>query len=486
MTMTKAPAASTAATSPEARAFLNLAREIQQHLAVLSRNSYLHDLTNEVFEEPLKKVQAALESAVNTEGGFRLESMGQEFYVNGMRLRMEIRSLQTYKYLWEEFNKRELGGFQFEGVPTTATLSGLLTALARVRSASMGGLEEVNQTLAQQGITDIQALPVREAEDSTEDLERPDRRQRAIKAYQQALDFIRESISNLDSPAQLNLRQAKRTVQRLVDLSFEEGEGFSLAGMASIKDHDNYTFNHMVNVSVLAIAFGQRLGLKRQDLAQLGLCALYHDMGKLHIPLEVLNKKGSLTEEEWAVMGNHTVYAARTLFPLIADDPGTLYRILTALQHHLGFDNSGYPKLKFLIRQGLFTRIVSITDAFDAMTTKRIYQRQFLPSEALAIIQKAAGGRYDPLLVKAFINCMGIFPIGSTVLVTTGELGVVVESNPDPDRSHQPKVKIVTDTNRKIIDPQLVDLGHASQANRAIVKCVDPEAFGINAAHYVV
>ena len=114
MTTTKAPAASTATTSPEARAFLNLAREIQQHLAVLIRNSYLHDLTNEVFEEPLKKTQAALKSAVNTEGSFRLERMGQEFYVNGMRLRMEIRSLQTYKYLWEELNKRELGGFEFQ------------------------------------------------------------------------------------------------------------------------------------------------------------------------------------------------------------------------------------------------------------------------------------------------------------------------------------------------------------------------------------
>ena len=107
-------------------------------------------------------------------------------------------------------------------MPTTATLSGLLTALARVRSASMGGLEEVNQTLTQQGITDIQALPVRKAKDSTEDLERPDRRQRAIQAYQQALDFIRESISNLDSPAQLNLRQAKRTVQRMVESTLQQ------------------------------------------------------------------------------------------------------------------------------------------------------------------------------------------------------------------------------------------------------------------------
>jgi HD-GYP domain-containing protein (c-di-GMP phosphodiesterase class II) len=484
--MAKNPSAgSSAATSPEARAFLALAREILQQFAVLIRNSYLHDLTNEVFAEPLKKAQAALDRVVQAEGSFRLERVGQEFYANNMRMRMEIRSLQTYKYLWEELNKRELGGFHFEAAPTTASLSGLLTALARVRSAKMGDIQEINQTLAQQGITNIKALPPRnETEEPSQD--RPDRRQRAIDAYQQALDFIRESISNLDSPAQLNLRQAKRTVQKLVDLSFEEGDGFSLAGMASIKDHDNYTFNHMVNVSVLAIAFGQRLGLKRQDLAQLGLCALYHDMGKLHIPLEVLNKKGSLTEEEWAVMGNHTVYAARTLFPLIADDPGTLYRILTALQHHLGCDGTGYPKLKLRKKQGLFTRITSITDTFDAMTTKRIYQRQFLPSEALAAIQKSSGKRYDPLLVKAFINCMGVFPIGSTVLVTTGELGVVVESNPDPERSHRPKIKVVTDTQRNLTEPQLVDLSHPNQASRAIVKCVDPEAFGINAAHYAI
>ncbi len=474
------------ATTPEARALLAVSRDVLQQFAVLIRNSYLHDLTNEVFAEPLKKVEAALGGIVKTEGSFRLERVGQEFYANGMRIRMEIRSLQTYKYLWEEFNKRELGGFLFEGTPNAKMLSGVLTALASVRSASMGGVEEINQTLTQQGVSNIEALPPRAAEDSAPNNEQPDRRQRAIQAYQQALDFIRESISNLDSPAQLNLRQAKRTVQKLVDLSFEEGEGFSLAGMASIKDHDNYTFNHMVNVSVLSIAFGQRLGLKRQDLAQLGLCALYHDMGKLHIPLEVLHKKGSLSEEEWAVMGNHTVYAARTLFPLIADDPGTLHRILTALQHHIGYNGKGYPELKLRTRQGLFTRIVSITDTFDAMTTKRIYQRQFLPSEALAILQKGGGTRYDPLLVKAFINCMGVFPIGSTVLVTTGELGVVVESNPDPDRAHQPKVKVVTDAKRSLIEPQLVDLSHPNQANRAIVKCVDPEVFGINSAHYVV
>lgn len=477
----------TATSSPEARAFLTQAREVLQQLAVLIRNSYLHDLTNEVFVEPLEKTEAALKEILATEGGFRLERSGQEFYANTMRMRMEIRHLHSYKYVWEELAKRNLGGISVDTAPTAASISALLTALARVRTPNENNHETVNISLGELGATEIVVLPPRpEEEDKLDEQQVLDRRQRAIQAYQQALDFIRESMASFDSPAQINVRQAKRTVQRLVDMSYEEGDGFSLAGMASIKGHDDYTFNHMVNVCILAIAFGQRLGLRKQDLASLGLCALYHDMGKLHIPLEVLNKQESLTEEEWAVMGNHTVYAARTLFPLIEQDYGTLGRIYTAMQHHLGTDGKGYPDMRIRRRQTLYARITAIADTFDAMTTRRIYQKKFLPDEAMAVLQKQSGKRYDPLLVKAFINCMGIFPIGSTVLLTTGELAIVVESNPDPERVDQPKIKVVTDTHKNLQDAVLVDLSQPDQAHRGVVKCVDPEVHGINAAHYTV
>jgi HD-GYP domain-containing protein (c-di-GMP phosphodiesterase class II) len=470
----------TVTSSPEAREFLNLAREALQQLAVLIRNSYLHDLSNEVFVEPLEKAESALARIIAVEGSFRLERSSQEFYANTMRMRMEIRSLHAYKYVWGELEKRNLGGLHFHAAPSTATLSGFLTVLAGARSGDEGSHQSINDALAERNIKQIEALAPRPDEEEALDEESVfDRRQRAVQSYQQALDFIQESMINLDSPAQINMRHAKRVVQRLVDLSYEEGDGFSVAGMASIKGHDNYTFNHMVNVCILAIAFGQRLGLKRQDLAQLGLCALYHDMGKLHIPLEVLNKQGSLTEEEWAVMGNHTVYAARELFPLIEQDFGTLNRIFTALQHHHGKDGKGYPDLKI-------RRITAIADTFDAMTTRRVYQKQFLPDEAMAVLTKASGKRYDPVLVKAFINCMGIFPVGSTILLTSGELAVVVESNPDPERVHQPRVKVITDAEKRIKETVLVDLSQSDQADRVIVKCVEPELYGINSAHYAI
>ena len=485
--MTSGTDTTSTTSSPENRAFLTLAREALQQLAVLIRNSYLHDLTNEVFVEPLDKAEAALREIVATERGFRLERSGQEFYANTVRMRMEIRHLHSYKYVWEELAKRNLGGISVDRPPKAASISAFLTALARVRTPSEHAHDVVNKSLDELGVTEIRVLPPRpEEEDKLDEEQVLDRRQRAIQAYQQALDFIRESMANFDSPAQINVRQAKRTVQRLVDMSYEEGDGFSLAGMASVKGHDDYTFNHMVNVCILAIAFGQRLGLRKQDLALLGLCALYHDMGKLHIPLEVLNKEGPLTEEEWALMGNHTVYAARTLFPLIEQDYGTLGRIYTAMQHHLGTDGKGYPNMRIRRSQTLYARITAIADTFDAMTTRRIYQKKFLPDEAMAVLQKASGQRYDPLLVKAFINCMGIFPIGSTVLLTTGELAVVVESNPDPERVDQPKIKVVTDANKIVQDAVLVDLSQPDQSHRGVVKCVDPEVYDINAAHYTI
>lgn len=498
MSTTVAAATNTAPTALDSRVFLEQSRDALQQLAVLIRNSFLHDLSNQVFEEPLAKLEQILTRLLHAEGRFRLERSGEELFANGVRLRMEIRTLHAYKYVLNELQKRDVGGIAFESNINVNALSGLLEVLSRHRGTDVdaadvddGGATHVlsllNGELSEQGIVGLKFLELREETPVPDDDARaPDRRDRAVNAYQQALDFIRDSMMSVDSPAQVNLRKAKRTVQKLVDLSYEEGGGFSLAGMASIKQHDDYTFNHMVNVCVLAIAFGQRLGLRRHDLAQLGLCALYHDMGKLHIPLDVLNNHTGLSEKEWAVMGNHTVFAARTLFPLIEVDRTTVNRILTALQHHLRYDGTGYPRLRIRTTQSLYARITAIVDTFDAMTTKRIYQRQYLPDEAIALMHRFAGERYDPLLVKAFVNCMGIYPIGSTVALSTGELAVVIESNPDPDRIHQPKVRIVTDNTRQTVPALVADLSHPEHHGRAIRHCVDPEAYGINSSHYVL
>jgi len=471
------------AASSEARAFLSQAREVIRQLAVLVRNAALHDPSNQVFHEPMDRLRATLEAILHEEGALDLECSGGELYANQLRVRLEMRSLQVYRFVTDQLARRRLGGLRFTAAPDRAALARFLAVFTPWQpQPNQDPTVAFDAALDQAGVDGVDALPPR-----IEKREPPaDRRQRAIDAYQQTLDFIRECMTDLDSPAELNLRRAKRAIHRLVDLSYEEGEGFSLAGLAAVKSHNEYTFNHMVNVCVLAVAFGQRLGLSRTQLATLGLAALYHDMGKLSIPLEILEKHGPLTDEEWAVMGNHCVYGARTLFPLLGNDPRHLRRILASLQHHLRHDAGGYPKLRLLRRQGLQVRIIAIVDAFDAMTTKRVYQKQYLPDESLAIMRGEAGTQFDPVLLKAFINCMGVFPVGSMVVLSTGELAVVCESSPDPGQVDRPTVRVISDPDHNPVPSVLVDLAQPAPRPRRILRCVDPEQFGVVTAHYAL
>jgi len=428
------------ASSAEARALLDLARSAVRQMVVMIRNSQLYDPSNTVFDEPIKKIRSTVEGAIALEGAFDLEIDGFEVFANGIRVRIDLRNIHLFRYFVEELTRRGLGGVGFSEAPDAPAVEAFVRLLANPPDDSKDHTAEFNRGMNEAGVTGIRALPLRRHEDTLP----TDRRQRAIEAYQQALDFIRQSMINLESPADINLREAKRIIYKLVDLSFEGGGGFSMLGLTAIKGHDEYTFNHMVNVCILAIAFGQRLGFERDQLSQLGLCALYHDLGKIDVPLDVLLKHGPLTEEEWAVMGNHTVFGARELFPMIAADRDAMTRVLVALQHHVGHDGTGYPKLRMRIDPILFTRIVAIVDTFDAMTTKRVYQEIFLPDRALARLQQVSGTKYDPLLVKAFVACIGIYPVGSTVLLSSGVVGVVCEPNQDPKWAHRPTVRLAT------------------------------------------
>jgi HD-GYP domain-containing protein (c-di-GMP phosphodiesterase class II) len=469
------------ASSPEARALLDLARVAVLQTVVMIRNSQLYDPSNMVFDEPIKRTQSAVQAAIELEGKLDLEIDGFEVFANGIRVRFDLRTVHLFRYFVEELTRRGLGGVGFSAAPDARAFEIFLGLLAGAPD-SKDHTPEFNRRLNEAGAIGILALPPRRHEDKP----LTDRRQRAIETYQQALDFIRSSMVNLKSPADVNVREAKRMIYKLVDLSYEGGGGFSMLGLTAIKGHDEYTFNHMVNVCILAIAFGQRLGLEREQLSQLGLCALYHDLGKLDIPLDILAKHGPLTNQEWAVMGDHTVFGAREMFPMIAADRSAVPRVLTALQHHIGCDGSGYPKLRMHTDPILFARIVAIVDTFDAMTTKRIYQLIFLPDKALARLQMASGTKYDPLLVKAFVACMGIYPVGSTVLLSSGQVGVVCEPNQDPTWVHRPTVRLATGAYGNPIPNKVVDLASPQYASVSILRCVDPETFGINAAHFAI
>jgi HD-GYP domain-containing protein (c-di-GMP phosphodiesterase class II) len=260
-------------------------------------------------------------------------------------------------------------------------------------------------------------------------------------------------------------------------------------GLTNLKNYDEYTLNHSVNVCLLATALGRRLGLSRGEIVDLGIAAFFHDLGKLEIPLEILNKPAKLSDGEREVMEQHPFKGAEKLVLLKESKHLPLRAIHVALEHHIKEDLTGYPRYFKKEDVNLFSKIVKVVDVFDAVTTKRVYRtKDFTRAEALSLMLEQSGTEFNPIILKAFVNLMGVFPIGSFVALNTGELGIVFDLNPDPKLLFQPSVKLITDASGNKVDGEIVDLSEmdaeTGRFHRTIATALNPNDYGIEVADY--
>lgn len=193
--------------------------------------------------------------------------------------------------------------------------------------------------------------------------------------------------------------------------------------LSTVKSHDEYTFYHSVNTCLMAVATGHYLGLTRNDLIPIGAGALLHDIGKVAVSPQILNYPGRLDREQWKEITLHPQEGAQAI--LAAGGPGHEIASTIALEHHARFDGLGYPRLSTSPQPHLFSRLVAVSDVYDAITTRRSYRRAETPHRALQLLLQGAGGAFDPDIVRSFISLMGIFPPGSILRLLTGELVVI-------------------------------------------------------------
>ena len=253
----------------------------------------------------------------------------------------------------------------------------------------------------------------------------------------------------------------------------------SLMALTALKKYDNYTFTHMVNVSALAMAQARSLNLDGALLREFGFAALMHDIGKVNTPLEVLNKPGKLSTEEFDIMKRHVVDGAHILrrtpeMPALAP--------IVAFEHHLKQDLSGYPEKIGSRKLNLCTMIVSIADVFDALRSNRPYREGMATVRIRSIMGEQGNPAFNQVLLKRFVNLMGLFPIGTLVRLNTDELAVVTAEHPnDPFR---PQVKIITDKTGAIVEEPLLantwDRDDRGEQPYAVVEAVDPEPTDID------
>jgi HD-GYP domain-containing protein (c-di-GMP phosphodiesterase class II) len=294
-------------------------------------------------------------------------------------------------------------------------------------------------------------------------------------AYTKALDALREFSRQQEHGESPPADQARDAVHGIVD-NVVENKGAMLE-LSGLKDYDEYTFFHSVNVTILSIALGSLVSSDRRFLNSLGIGALMHDVGKMTVELEVLNKSGSLSAEEWALMRMHPVYGAEVAAGVRGLDRSSIPVIL---EHHMRYDLEGYPVHR---PQCLTSRIVAIADAYDAMTSRRSYALPRLQDEALEMLAKQSGLAYDPVLVRMFCQMLGVYPPRSLVRLTTGEVAIVVKPNTD---MLAPWIKVITDAEGTFIESFEVDLSDPSSAgDRKIEVCLDPRALNIEVDDYL-
>jgi len=253
----------------------------------------------------------------------------------------------------------------------------------------------------------------------------------------------------------------------------------ALLALTTLKDYDNYTFTHMVNVSILTMGQARSVGIEGALLREFGMAALMHDIGKVRTPLEILNKPDKLTDDEFTIMKRHVVDGAEIL--RATPDIPALAPVI-AFEHHLRLDGTGYPHQVKRADLNLGTMMCSIADVYDAMRSQRAYQQAFPSDRILAVLKRSDGQQFDQNLVRRFVQLIGIYPVGNLVRLDTGEIAVVVTVYaPDP---HKPQVKVVVDrSGAHLDDPYLTNLweGDKEQGQpTSVVAPIDPATIGID------
>lgn len=352
----------------------------------------------------------------------------------------------------------ELQGFLFRPGLSAGELQALLSLL---QGGGARG-EEFGRQLTGRGVTHIEAV-----------LTAPlDEEKRPRKVYGRARRVVENIFHDVRLGRIPSSAEAVSVVKSMAELTITDPH--ALFALSMLKDYDNYTFTHSVNVAVIALAVGRSCGISEEKLRTLGLGALLHDLGKLKIDRQIINKPGRLTEEEFAEIRKHPASGAE----LVAQMDGVTPEVIDiVLGHHLRFNRQGYPAEARERQVSQLTYMTAIADTYDAMTTLRAYQRPMTPRTAIEKLRALQGNFLHPEMVETFIASLGTYPVGTLVRLETGEIGLVVwvdTSNPDRVR-----LKILFDADeQRLAEFQRLELDGVTPPR--IVAELDPFLKGID------
>jgi HD-GYP domain-containing protein (c-di-GMP phosphodiesterase class II) len=445
----------------------------------------LFPLGNQTVQKALDDLHRAAFKVLEREGDIELGMVGDFIFVNDVRIRLDLSTYAAFALISASLHRHDIGSVRITPFLDRDEWPPFLSLLLQKPPEDEDPYNTFLRRLAGTPVSNIDVGPERER--AQRDLDDHVSKEAAKRAYFQTVEVAKQVLTDARLGKSVNVRRVKRAVQSIVDQVLNNET--SIMGMTALRDYDDYTFTHSVNVCIFSVVLGQKLGLNKLQLYDLGLGALFHDIGKMRIDPEITNKPARLTDDEFEEMKQHPTEGLLALFNMHGFGEVPFRAMLVVYEHHMKIDLTGYPKNRRQRSPGLFSRIVAVADAFDAATSMRVYQDEPLRAEAVLEEMRDNKSRgQDPLLVKALINVTGIYPVGTLAVLDTHELAVVVAANQDPSQLNRPVIKVIyTEQGMPMSEPLTVDLAvepAAGQPSRRIIKTVSPARYDIDVGSY--
>jgi len=440
----------------------------------LFRTAQIHAIDNQALQRPIAAMAEMTNTLVPREGRIAFQAKDKALFVNGSKLRLTSDEYELAREVFTFFEERGIGGFAIEAPMDAAAVRRLLSALIYTPERRYEKLEAAVKA-ANIPLRLNKPLGTGKKSRSEVTLER---RTYTFFTYSKLVVLYRNLISQqklIASERAFLLKKIARTIQSLVDICLEDDHTF--LGVSSVKSGEAYAAHHAANVAILAIALGEKLGLSKVELADLGMGAVFHDVGLRDCPAEVLMKPDPLDAKDRSLIEEHPMRSVEFLLNQRSFNKSTLSQIVVAFEHHRNYNGSGYPFGSR--RPDILSRVVTIADVYDAMTTQRPWRNAMTPDEALGKMSRETGRRFDPALTKVFVNTLGLYPIGTLVRIDSGDLGVVIYGGGEGERLSRPIIALIGRDGRPGTNVDLAERTPAGAYRWSIVQTEDPKKFGI-------
>ena len=450
-----------------------------QRFVALLRTARMYDVSNMVFQRQMQEFMVHLRALLDDEDEVALVAVADYFYLNGVRVKLTTALLPIGQALLADLAKRETGGIRFLQSVTEPEIERFVQVFLAAEDPALA--PHLAETAAEAAIEHI--VPVPAAQLDPDDLAREldaqpqvtTPRARARQVFWRAMVGTRRIVLRARQNGRPDLRHAKRVVQPIVDSVLRSET--TLVGLTALKDHDEYTYAHCVNVSILSVSMGQTLGLPRQTLADLGVAGLLHDLGKMTVDGAVLRKAGALDANEWNQIRRHPIEGTK----MVSRMPGLSQVMIDAmracLEHHMNYNRTGYPDTSVEWGQATLSRIVAMADCFDAITAHRVYHhRARTPFEGLRLLLGPNRVNFDPAVLWALVRTVGLYPAGTVMQTTSGH--VVLATAPNPADVTRPMCRVLLDPTGVAPREGQGDVWEPMPAHESVARVLPPEEFG--------